>query len=81
MIDFMMSDFLQGFSFYTAHFWSTLGTAVDFCQEIFETTYSPACKQFFQDHVTNVPRFGENIVNTVNEQIAFNNNVDISILD
>lgn len=78
MFEFMIADFLEGFSYYTAHFWSSIGTATDFCQGIFETTYSPAQKQLLQDHVTSIQGFSEGIVEYVHGKMAFNHSVDIS---
>ena len=81
MFEFMIADFLDGFSYYTAHFWSSIGMATDYCQGIFETTYSPEEQTDYGMHVSNITSvFTEVIVSGVNDRMAFNNNVDISIL-
>ena len=77
MIDFIIADFMQGVSSFATTWWAEAELAIDFCQGVFNTTFSPAFQQYFQGSITNVPNFAENISSAVNDRMAFNNNVDL----
>ena len=81
MIEFMIADFMDGFSSYATAFSDAMAHTVSLCQEAFLNTYSPEEQTDYGMHISNVTSvFTEVIVSGVDYQMAFDNNVDISML-